>query len=350
VTTVARVIGDELARWNVSAVEESVFGTGDPAEIAAAIDAFCRRSLGRGATEGLFYRSSVGCVIGLVLDDGERVVLKAYQARWSKAFLDAVGLVQGHLAAAGFCCATPLRAAEALPERANLVITESWLADPGMEAAAGPRAQQISAVGLARQIDLCRPLGAVAGLQPHPQEQPTSGLYPEPHSPLFDFRATGEGAEWIDAIAERAQVQRQADGGRLVIAHTDWCARNVRITDRLAAVYDWDSLALVTESTAVGQTAAIWAVTSEEGGSDFPSVDQIQSYVHDYEVAVGRPFSQQQWSGAAGAAASVLAYIARCEHSLAVTGQARPDQHGASHRLQLDADTILGLGERRPLD
>jgi len=350
VTTIAETVAAQTTRWGVTAIEESVFGTGDATEIAAMVDQFCQRSLGSAAVEGHFYQSSVGCVVGLGLANGERIVLKAYQARWPKAFLDAVATVQRHLASLGFCCATPRLAAQPLPGRPNLIVTESWLDDPGMVPAHGRAAQRISATGLARQIELCRELGDVAGLGAHPQQELVDGLYPEPHSPLFDFRATSDGAEWIDQMARRAAVRRSADDGPKVIAHSDWCARNVRITDRLAAVYDWDSLALATESTAVGQAAATWSVTSEEGGSEFPTATQLASYLEDYEAALGRRLSVTQWSAAGGAAASVLAYIARCEHSLAVTGRARPDQCGASVRLREEGESILALGERRPAD
>ena len=349
-TTIAELIAAYTTRWGVTAIEESVFGTGDATHIAAMVDQFCQRSLGSEAVEGLAYQSSVGCVLGIGLANGERVVLKAYQARWPKAFLDAVGTVQRHLAEEGFCCATPLRAAEPLPGRSNLVITESWLADPGMQPASGRTAQRISAAGLARQIDLCRDLGEVPGLEAHPQHHLADDLYPEPHSPLFDFGATAVGAEWIDQWTRRAKAHRQVDTGPLVIAHTDWCARNVRITDHLAAVYDWDSLALVTEGTAVGQAAATWAVTSEEGGSEFPTARQLTSYLEDYEAAVGRRLSAAQWDGAAGAATSLLAYVARCEHALARTGRARPDQCGASVRLRDEGEAILGLATQRPAD
>jgi aminoglycoside phosphotransferase (APT) family kinase protein len=73
-----------------------------------------------------------------------------------------------------------------------------------------------------------------------------------------------------------------------IVAHTDWCARNVRIAEDLVAVYDWDSLSLVTESTAVGQAAATWSVTSEPGGSTFPSAAQIAAFIGAYELASGR--------------------------------------------------------------
>jgi hypothetical protein len=342
-TTADEVIAAETARWQTTVIEESVFGTGNSSEIAALLDRFCRQHLDRPISEGLFYRSSVGCVIGVELADGERLVLKAYQQRWPKPFLDAVGTVQRHLAGQGFPCAAPVLAATPLPNRPNLVITETWLADPGMTALSGARAQAISAQGLARQIDLCRGLDDLPGLAQHPQAAPAEGLYPEPHSPLFDFAGTAQGADWIDAFAALGREQRGVDDAPVIVAHTDWSARNVRIADDLLAVYDWDSLALVSESTAVGQAAATWSVTSEPGGSDFPSASQIAEFIHCYEHAVGRSLSDAQWRAAGGSATSLLAYIARCEHALAVTGGARPDQHGASDQLRSEGRRLLDL-------
>jgi hypothetical protein len=343
VTTADRVIAAETARWQTTVIEESVFGTGDSSEIAELIDRFCRQHLASPITEGLFYRSSVGCVIGVELANGERFVLKAYQERWPKAFLDAVGTVQRHLAGHGFPCAAPVLAATPLPHRPNLVITETWLADPGMTALGGSGAQAISAQGLARQIELCRGLDDVSGLAHHPLAEPSEGLYPEPHSPLFDFDGTSQGAEWIDSFASLGREQRAIDDAPPIVAHTDWSARNVRITDHLMAVYDWDSLSLVTESTAVGQAAATWSVTSEPGGSAFPSASQVAAFIRDYEAATGHSFSDKQWRAAGGSATWLLAYVARCEHALAVTGGARPDQHGASDQLRSDGPIFLEL-------
>ncbi len=341
--TVDRVIADETARWQTTAIEESVFGTGDASEIAELIDRFCQRHLGSPTLECLFYRSSVGCVIGIELANHERIVLKAYQERWPKGFLDAVGTVQQHLAAQNFPCAVPVLAATPLHDRSNLVIAETWLPDPGMVPLHGPKAQVISAEGLARQIELCRELGDLRGLSEHPQGESAGQLYPVPHSPLFDFVGTSSGAEWIDSYAARGQGQRRLDTTQPIVAHTDWCARNVRIVEDLVAVYDWDSLALVCESTAVGQAAAIWSVTSEPGGTNFPSAGQIATYISQYEAASGRSFDVEQWRAAGGAACYLLAYIARCEHSLAVVGRARPDQHGASARLRSDGLSLLKL-------
>jgi aminoglycoside phosphotransferase (APT) family kinase protein len=60
----------------------------------------------------------------------------------------------------------------------------------------------------------------------------------------------------------------------------DWSGRNVHVQDgKVVAVYDWDSVALAAESTAIGQAAVTWSVTSEPGGNDFPNIGQIAAFV-----------------------------------------------------------------------
>ena len=106
----------------------------------------------------------------------------------------------------------------------------------------------------------------VAPLAMHPMATPVDHLYPEPHSPLFDFEATRRGAEWIDDLASTALMARDSDETAPVVAHTDWSARNVRVwPDGIRAIYDADSLSLVPESTAVGIAAATWSAFGEAG-------------------------------------------------------------------------------------
>src|SRR5207237_9839292 len=121
------------------------------------------------------------------------------------------------------------------------------------------------------------------GLAAHPLRSPDDGVFPQPHSPLFDFDATGAGAEWIDDIGERAKALRDADTSEPVIAHTDWSLRNVRLDRRgPVAVYDWDSLALVPESHAVGGAAATWCKTGEPGDGT-PSAAEVDDYLAAYD-------------------------------------------------------------------
>ena len=343
--SVAGLVANELERWGTSAVEEKIFGTGDPDWIGKTVGRFCQDQLGSKPTEALFYRSSVGCVFGVRLTTGIDVVVKAYQERWTTSFLGAIQSVQRHLGRRDFPCPTPLSSARPLmPGRPNQVTAETWLSDPGMTVPVGPRARRVSAAGLVRQIDLCRDIPELSGLDKHPLRAPVGELYPEPHSPLFDFAVTADSAEWIDEFTTQAARQRECDDAPPVAAHTDWSARNVRLGDEaVLAVYDWDSMALVQESTAVGQAAATWSVTSEPGGSDFPSVFEVAAFVRDYETTADHLLTDAQWQAAGAAATGVLAYTARCEHALAMTGRARQHQQGARDRLKQDGKALLDL-------
>jgi hypothetical protein len=338
VQSVLAVVEAQFAHWagtGVGAIERDVLGTDRPSDIAQIFERFCVEQLGVRSKGGLFYRASAGCVLGVHLEGGEDVVVKAFQRRWDASFLAAVQAVQVRVAAGGIPCPRPLLSpTPILAGGFNQAVVETFLADPGMRPGGSAATRRVSAEGLARQIALCAGLPDAARLEQHPLRNHDGRLYGDPHSPLFDFDSTGEGAEWIDDLARRASMIRDADTSTPVIAHTDWSARNVRFDEhRLLAVYDWDSLALVTEATAIGQASMTWSVTADPGGTAFPELDAVLGFISDYEEARGTRLSGAQRRAAQAAAVYVLAYTARCEHSLAVRGLARPDQNAAGPRL-----------------
>jgi hypothetical protein len=338
VSSLVEVVEAQFARWagtGVGAIERDVLGTDQPREIAALFEEFCSEWLGALPSGGLFYAASAGCVLGVRLTNGADVVIKAYQSRWHEPFLCAVQAGQEFAANGGLPCPRPLESPRPLVTgRANLAVVETWLCDPGMRPGGSAGARGVSAAGLARQISLCRDLPGSERLHEHPLRQPDGGLYGKPHSPLFDFESTAAGAEWIDELALQARRLRDQDDNAPVVAHTDWSARNIRFDEsQLLAIYDWDSLALVTESTALGQAAMTWSVTADPGGTAYPSIGSVLAYMEDYEKHRGEPFSLAQGRAARAAAVYVLAYAARCEHSLAARGLARPDQDTARERL-----------------
>jgi hypothetical protein len=327
----------------LEATELSVFGSSDPVRITEIIEGFCRTHLGETPQGARFYASSVGCVIGLGLGAGRDVVVKAYQPRWRRSFLEAVQQAQRCAASGGVPCPVPLLAPVPIVEGAdNFAVVESWVPDPGMRALDSEAALKVSAAGVARQISCCRALEHPDALLDHPMRKSPAGLYGEPHSPVFDFERSSAGAEWIDDVARRAVDIRDRIGTRRVAGHTDWSARNVRYDgERLLAVYDWDSVALVEESTAVGQAAMTWRVTAEPGGTEFPTSDEVFSYIAAYEDAAGRRFSAGELRAAGAAAAYVLAYTSRCEHALEHAGIERSDPSAARDRLTEAGDRLL---------
>jgi hypothetical protein len=338
VADLAELIGASEREW-VEPVETAVFGTADPEALARVIDELCRAELGSAVAAGLFYAASAGCVFGVALADGARVAIKAYQRRWTPAFLTAVSRVQTHLADSGFPCARPLAGPVAAGN--SVAVVETYLPDPGRQPVTAA-SLRVSAAGLFRQVSTCATVDG-RGLDEHPMAQPGgSDLYPEPHSPIFDFAATAAGCVWIDEYARAALAVRDRDVAPTVIAHADWSARNVRVGhDGILAAYDWDSLATMRESIAVGQAAATWRALAEPGETA-PTVEEIVAYTRAYEEARGRAFDQVERDAIGAAALFTLAYTARCEHAIdphrEVHQRARP-------RLEADGERLLALAD-----
>ncbi len=295
-------------------LERAVFGTGAADSIAALVTDTVRQEFGQGVRGAHFYAASAGCVVGLVLEDGGAVVLKAYQPQWEERFLRATQRVQRVVAETGFPCPMPL--AGPLPIGRGWATVESFLPDPGPGGVLDESCLDRSSAGLARL------LRAAAGvehddLERHPHRMAEGDLYPLPHNPVFDFDGTAKGAEWIDDWARLAVRRRGSDALPTVVAYLDWSVRNVRMTaSELVAVYDWDSVSLASEATTAGQAAATWRSTGDTADTHAPGADEIEQFILSFAGALGRPFSPLEMSVARAAAVWVMAYTARCEHAL----------------------------------
>ncbi len=107
--------------------------------------------------------------------------------------------------------------------------------------------------------------------------------------------------------------------------------------------YDWDALARVPESTAVGQAAATWSATAEPGGPGAPPPEEVAAYLADYEHARGAPLTPSARRAVGAAALYVLAYTARCEHALAVRGELAPHHHRGRPALEQHGTAYLDI-------
>ena len=268
----------------------AVFGTDDPSAIDRIIGRFCEARFGDPPAGGVFYRSSVGCVAGVCLADGRRVVLKAHQERWTKRFLEAVLAVQAHLdvlgspvPSSGWPRPPPGPAGE--PGDGRDMARRSR--DERGQAGAGPACLRDGPGPSDRALP--RPAGSRRA-RPLPPPSPRGGPLSRAAQPALRLRARRRvGVSDRRARRPRRYIRDHAGDDVMVIAHTDWSARNVRLHDgAVVAVYDWDSVARLRKSTAVvGQAAATWSVTSEPGGSVFPSAAVVAPFIDDYEKAAG---------------------------------------------------------------
>ena len=307
---------DLLRSHDVTAgyLEEAIFTTNDAGAIAGLIAETARRQMGVPVAGGLFYAASAGCVFGLELADGQRVVLKAYQSHWEPPFLRAVQRVQRAVAQTGFPCPTPVAPPFAVGR--GWATVESLLPDPGPGSRLDESFLEQSAAGL---VHLIRSAGGLAheDLDLHPYRRAEDDLYPTPHNPIFDLRGTTKGAAWIDEWADRSWSRRASDALPSVIAYLDWSARNVRLTRAgIVAVYDWDSIGVASEATAAGQAAATWRSTGETLNVPSPDAGEVDRFILAFAQARGVPFSALEMAVARAAAVWVMTYAARCEHAL----------------------------------
>jgi hypothetical protein len=304
----AEVVAAFMEGWPGPWVEDDLFGTHDPDAVGNAFAHFCMEELGSAVSVPLFYEASVGCVAGLELADGRRVVVKAHSPANSRPFLEATVRIHTALVARGFPAPEVLLGPRPF---GHTFATVEELVDVGeYRDAHEPAIRAALARALAELVTLAAELPR-AGLVP--EEPPADVLWPNPHHPMFDFEATSAGAEWIDELAARAR-RRLEGSAEPVIGHRDWTVKHCRfVADDLRVVYDWDSLGLMPEPELVGHAAAHFTTTWQLEVPLIPSPDEARAFVAEYEEARGREFAPAERARLGAQAVYSLAYGARCE-------------------------------------
>jgi len=342
IESLAAVIDAHLREWDGSPpfVELAVFATADATAIACTLDQFCVQHLDAPVARGLFHQSSIGSVTGVVLADGRAVVIKAHQPERSRQFLAEIVRIQSYLAERQVFATRVL--AGPLPLGQGQAIVEAF-ADTGTKADVHrPEIRRALAQALHTIVATCEPLVATTSLGPGLPAAAGPALWPTPHSKLFDFAATGAGAEWIDEIAALAR-RRIMPAGRRVIGHSDWRQEHVRFAgNRPVVAFDWDSLCCEHEPALLGSvTHAFCADWSLSERRQAPSLDEARAFVGDYEQARGRPFSADERRLCGAAFAYACAYTARCGHALG--GDERERAGGFQHLLWSGRARLLDL-------
>ena len=295
-------------------VEELVFGTRELSKIDSLIDHFCTTELGAGVSQVLFRETSVGAVIGALLDDGRRVVIKTHQARETRARLRAVHEIQDELYRAGMPCPRPLSGP--VPLGNGHATTEMLLDDGEFRDTHDPDCRRLIAEALVRKL-------AITGSRPAPPAlaggwslSDGDRLWPsQAHAPVFDFDATSTGAEWIDTLATTSKAAIQPTG-RPITGHTDWSGKHFRFADqRVTAIYDWDSLAVRTEAAIVGVAAMTYTTRFDlPDVPRAPTPEEMGAFIDEYSTARETPLSRTERGQIAAHGLLLAAYTARCEH------------------------------------
>jgi hypothetical protein len=181
-----------------------------------------------------------------------------------------------------------------------------------------PGVTEAMARGLARLGAEGRDLRSTPNL---PEYTLPAALWPKPHNILFDFEATAEGADWIDAIARRDLATLRSGSSAKVLGHLDWSANNMRVQGKsLAVVYDWDAIFVTDEAYVVGSAAATFPTTWELPVPAIPTIEQSVVFIAAYEDARGRPFGAEEHERVRAAASYSQCYRARCDYALDAKG------------------------------
>ncbi|HEX3615913.1 MAG TPA: phosphotransferase [Solirubrobacteraceae bacterium] len=320
-----------------------MFATRDLDRIMSLLDRFCVSEIGAGISELLFRATSVGVVVGARLDDGRRVVLKAHQPRENRARLLAVHEIQDELCRAGLPCPQPLVAPVAL---VNGHVTAETLIDDGeFRDTHEPICRRLIAQALAWQLAITGSRSAPAALVGGWSFVDRDRLWPvHAHSPIFDFDATGAGAEWIDAFGREAKAAI-VNGGRLIAGHSDWSGKHFRFADdRITAIYDWDSLAVRTEAELVGVAAMTYTTRFDLAGvARAPTPEEMNAFLDEYSAARGAHLTRTERGQIAAHGLLLAAYTARCEHCGIDGYDADRDPASFTAALRTHGDAYLQL-------
>ena len=350
------LIQAEHANWERPVVDEAVFGTSRPVEIAALLSGFCRDTLGAGVAEALFYRVSVACVAGLTLDDGRKVVVKAQRGRRKEAYLSACVAFRRRLVEEGFPCPQPL--SEAVRVGPAWVTAEALMEAGSPGDAHDPVIRRAIAGSLARLVAIGEGFsGGESFGRAWFLGLPQGQVFPAPHSPFFDFEKTSGGAEWIEACAREArqiglQIERSFSGapegldgatpgagegaatsalraasagsgqglpasaGRMV-GHFDYRVEHLRFDGgRVVATFDWDSLHFERLPVLLGALAPHFTADwQREDVVRAPSLDEMRAFVSEFEASRGQAFSAVERRLLSASCVYSMSYTARCNHA-----------------------------------
>jgi hypothetical protein len=332
-------VGCGLERGGI--VEQAALGTREATRIDTLVNGFCVSELRSAVAEVLFRATSVGVVRGIRLADGRRVVVKAHQPRESLARLQAVQDLQSELFRAGVPCPEPLGSPKRLG--AGLATAETLIDGGEVRDTHDPTCRRLIAQALASHLEITRSFGRPAALAGGWNLYAHGRLWPRrAHAPIFDFAATGAGAEWIDALAAQAKPLAQT-GGAMFTGHTDWSGKHFRFAaGRITAIYDWDSLAVRSEAAIVGNAAMSFATNFDiPGVRRAPTPTEMGAFINEYDAARAAPLTAAERRQIAACAMFLGAYTARCEHCGVSGYRAGDDPHSFTSSLRKHGTAYL---------
>jgi hypothetical protein len=283
----------------------ALLGPREDDELEAWVSAMVRARLGKRVTGALFATKSVGAVFGLLLDGGERVVLKIYHPAQARTELEAMERCHQLVVERGFPAPRAVGRLFETGDGFRAAFFE-FLGGEMLDAHL-PLVRRQLARALA-QLNAIFARVDPSGLPLAPSRGPA--LWAQSQRAFLDIEAPSP----IDEQARAAQTVIQKEGLPLIVSHLDWGTKNARfVSGQLHVVYDWDSLFAVSEAESAGRAAAQFTAQWDFDVRRTPTLDESRAFLSEYQDARGRPFTPEERRVAEASAVYVAAQIGRYE-------------------------------------
>jgi hypothetical protein len=244
----------------------------------------------------LFETGYLSQVVGLVLEDSRRVVVKIRP--WADRLFGCAE-VHSALFRAGYPCPQPLTGPHQV---GGMAVSAESLVDDHLELALGHDSARLFADALLRLVDQAPPVSEVPALEASPpwadwQDRDRGVLWAEPDDRAADLNAVE--LNWIDRTASIVRTWLLDLPTKSVVAHLDWHSTNLGWHERkLVAVFDWDSVGAQPEFGIAGLAAAVWPTAGSAG--EAATLHQSEQFLHHYGERRGWSAQQLQAAWAAG--------------------------------------------------
>ena len=264
---------------------------------------------------GLFATKSVGATFGIVLEDGEPVVLKLFNRYFTHAELSAVHRCMAMAAAQGY--PAPQMRSDLFEASSGVWGAFYAYVDGDLRDGHEPVVRRELARSLAELTALLSPFDAA--------DLPLTGvrresLWPPPFRLWAQAKIDNDDSRFINAHGAAAKRTVKKSKVPLVAAHLDWGVKNVRFRDgAVCAVYDWDSLHAASEAECAGQAAAQFTAQWNFPARLTPTSDEAGAFFEEYQSARGKKFSREERAIAAASAHYLVAWVAYNELAAGVS-------------------------------
>lgn len=297
---------------DIKNIVQDILGTTNPHQIADLVHRSISPYIKDDIQKILFLAPCIGAVFGFSLKSGQKIILKIYNRKNSRFYLEEMNRIQQIFVDENYPAPPPLSPIFTFH---NTHAGLYGFIEGARENSHDPVVRTELAKYLAKFSEIVDK-HQFKPMKTFMQESMEGKLWPIPHNVMFDFKKTSRGAGWIAKHAKNARKIINKYNFPHRLAHCDWDVKNTIFKDKkLVGVFDWDSLGSVSEPEMVGRAAAQFTADWESGNKVTPTPSEGRAFVKSYEEFRGKTFTEEEYAVVSAGADYTIALISRFEHS-----------------------------------